>query len=64
MDEKLRHMHKTFMQSPRFKKAVFKSKLKQQRRSPNMSCSPDIVQCSAHISTSRSSNYLNFFLES
>ena len=51
----------TFMWSPRFKKAILKSKLQQQRRSPNLSCSSDIVQCLAHISSSRSPNNLNFF---
>ena len=61
MDEKLRHRPKTFIWSPRLKKAVFKSKLQQQRRSQNLSCSPDTVQCSAHISSSRSPNDLNFF---
>ena len=61
MDGKLRHKPKTFMRSPRFKKAVFKSKLQQQRRSLNLSCSPDTVQCSAHISSSRSRNDLNVF---
>ena len=44
------------MKSPRFKKAVFKFKLQQQRRSQNLSYSPDTVQCSAHISSSRSPN--------
>ena len=61
MDEKLRDRPKTFMRSPRFTKAVFKSKLQQQRRSPNLSCNPDTVQCSAHISSSKSPNDLNGF---
>ena len=61
MDRKLRHRPTTFMWSPRFKKVVFKSKLQQLRRSLNLSCNPDIVQCSAHISSSRSPNDLNFF---
>jgi hypothetical protein len=57
-------MPKTFMRSPRSKKAVFKSKLWQQQRSLNLSYSPDTVQCSSHISSSRSPNDLNvFFLE-
>ena len=60
MDGKLRHRPTTFMRSPRFKKVVIKSKLQQQRRSPNLSCSPDTVQCSAHISSSRSPNDLKF----
>ena len=60
MDGKIRHRPTTFMWSPRFNKAVFKSKLQQQRRSPNLSCSPDTVQCSAHISSSRSPNDLKF----
>jgi hypothetical protein len=60
MDEKIRHRPTTFMWSPRFKNAVFKSKLQQQQRSPNLSCSPDTVQCSAHISSSRSPNDLKF----
>ena len=59
--DSIRHRPTTFMQSPRFKKAVFKSKLQQQWRSLNLSCSPDTVQCSAHISSSRSPNDLNFF---
>ena len=45
----------------RSKKAVFKSKLQQQRRSPNLSCSPDTLQCSAHILSSKSSNDLHLF---
>ena len=61
MDGKLRHRPKTFMWSQRFKKAIFKSKLQQQRISLNLSCSPDTVQCSAHILSSRSLNELNFF---
>ena len=61
MDRKLRHRPKTFMRSPRYKKAIFKSKLQQQRRSPNLSYSLDTVQCSAHILSSRSPNDLNFF---
>ena len=47
MDEKVRHMHIALMWSTRFKTTVFKSKLQQQQRSPNLSCSPYIVQCSA-----------------
>jgi hypothetical protein len=43
MDGKIRYRPTTFMWSPRFKKAVFKSKLQQQQRSPNLSCSPDTV---------------------
>jgi len=39
MDGKIRHRPTTFIWSPRFKKAVFKSKLQQQQRSPNLSCS-------------------------
>ena len=61
MDRKLRHWPKTFMWSPRFKKVVFKSKLQQQQRSLNLSCSQDTIQCSAHISSSRSPNDLNLF---
>ena len=61
MDGKVRHRPTTFMWSPRFKKAVFKSTLQQQRRSPNLSCSPDTVQCLTHISSSRSPNDLIFF---
>ena len=61
MDGKLRHRPKTFMWSPRFKNVVFKSKLQQQRRSLNLSCSSDIVQCSGHISSSRSPNDLICF---
>ena len=60
MDGKVRHRPTTFMRSPRFNKAFFKSKLQQQRRSLNLSCSPDTVQCSAHISSSRSPNDINF----
>lgn len=62
MDGKIRHRPKTFMWSPRFKKAVFKSKLQQQQRSPNMSCSSDTIQCSAHISSSRIQITSTFFL--
>ena len=58
MDGKVRHRPTTFMRSPRFNKVVSKSKLQQQRRSPNLSCSPDTVQCSAHILSSRSPNDL------
>ena len=61
MDGKIRHRPKTFMWSPRFKKAIFKSNFQQQRRSLNLSYSPDTVQCSAHILSSRSPNDLNFF---
>ena len=61
MDGKLRHGPKTFIWSPRFKKTIFKFKLKQQQRSQNLSCNPDTVQCSAHISSSRSPNDLIFF---
>jgi hypothetical protein len=61
MDGKLRHRPKTFMRSPRYKKVVFKSKLQQQRRSSNLSCSPDTVQCSAHILSSRGPNDVNVF---
>ena len=63
MDGKVRHRLITFMQSSRFKNIVFKFKLQQQWRSLNLSCNLDIVQCSAHILSSRSSNDLNFFLE-
>ena len=61
MDGKVRHRPTTFMWSPRFKKVVFKSKLQQQQRSPNLSCNLDIVHCVAHISSSRSPNDLIFF---
>ena len=57
----VRHTPTTFIYTPRSKKVVFKSKLQQQRRSPNLSCSPDIVQCSAHILSSRSLNDLIVF---
>ena len=56
MDKKLRHRPKTFMKSPRFKSAIFEFKWKQQRKRQNLSCSLDTIQCSAHISSSRSSN--------
>jgi len=62
MDRKLRHRLKTFMKSPRFKRIVLKFKLYQQQISQNLSYSPDIVQCSAHISSSRSPNDLIFIL--
>ena len=55
------HVPTTFMRSPRLKKVVFKSKLQQQRRSPNLSCSPDIFQYSVHILSSRCPNDLNVF---
>ena len=58
----VRHRPITFMWTSRSKKAVFKSKLQQQRRSPNLSSSPDTVQCSAHILSSRSTNDLIFFV--
>jgi hypothetical protein len=58
MDRKIRHRPTTFMWSPRFKRVVFKSKLEQQQRSPNLSCSLDTVQCLAHISSSRRPNNL------
>ena len=58
MDEKLRHRLKTFMKSSRFKTTVFKFKWLQQKRSRNLSCSPDNIQCSAHNSSSRSPNEL------
>ena len=61
MNGKVRHRPITFMQGLRFKKTVFKSKLQQQQRSLNLSCSLDTVQCSAHILSSRSPNDLNFF---
>ena len=60
MDGNIRYRPTTFMWTPRFKKAFFKSKLQQQQRSPNLSCSPDIVQCSARISSSRIPNDLKF----
>ena len=50
MDRKIRHRPKTFMWSPRFKNAVFKSEYILQPR-----------HCSAHISRSRSPNDLNIF---
>ena len=53
---KLRHRPKPFMKSPRFKRTIFKFKLQQQQRSENLSCSLDTIQCSAHISSSRSPN--------
>ena len=53
---KLRHRPKTYMRSPRLNSTVWKSKSQQQRRSQNLSCNPDTVQCSAHISSSRSPN--------
>ena len=46
------------MHSPRFKTSIFKFKLQQQKRRQNLSCSPDTVQCSTHISSSRSQNEL------
>ena len=58
MDGKVRQRPTTFMRSPRSKKAVLKSKLKEQRRSPKLSCSPDTIQCSAHILSSRCTNDL------
>ena len=61
MARKLRHRPKTFMRSPRLNSAVWKSKSQQQQRSWNLSCSPDIVQCSAHISSSRSPNAIILF---
>ena len=61
MNGKVRHRSLVFMRSPRFKNVVFKSKLQQQRKSLTLSCNPHNVQCSAHISSSRSSNDLNFF---
>jgi hypothetical protein len=57
----VRHRPTTFMFSSRSKKAICKSKLSQQRRSPNLSCSPNTVQCLAHIWSSRSPNHLHFF---
>ena len=44
------------MRSLRFKSAIFEFKWQQQRRSRNLSYSPDIVQWSAHISSFRSPN--------
>ena len=44
------------MRSERLNSAVWKAKSQQQRRSQNLSCSSDTVQCSAHISSSRSPN--------
>ena len=61
MDGKLRHRPTTFIWTPRSKKAVFKPKLLEQRRSPKLSCSPDTIQCSTHILSSRSLNDLIFF---
>ena len=62
MDGKLRHRPTTLMWIPKFRKAIFKSKLQQQRRSLNLSCSPDTVKCSAYILSSRSPNDLILFL--
>ena len=50
------------MKSPRLNSTIFKFKSQQLRRSRNLSCSPDIVWFSAHISSSRSANELWFFL--
>ena len=61
MDRRVRHRPTTFMWSLRFKDVVFKSKLQQQQRSLNLSCSPNTVQCSAYISSFRSPNDLNVF---
>ena len=49
------------MRSERLNSAVWKAKSQQQRRSQNLSCSSDTVQCSAHISSSRSPNALILF---
>ena len=57
----VRHRPTTLMFTSRSKKAVFKSKLQQQQRRPNLSCSPNTVQCLAHIWSSRSPNDLYFF---
>ena len=56
MDGKVKHRPTTFIWTPRSKKAVSKSKLQEQRRSPKLSCSPDTIQCSTHILSSRSPN--------
>ena len=61
MDRRVRHRTTTFMWSLRFKDVVFKSKLQQQQRSPNLSCSPNTVQCLAHIWSSRCPNDLFLF---
>ena len=59
----VRHRPTTFMFSSRSKKAFCKSKLQQQRRSLNLSCSPNTVQCLTHIQSSRSPNDLHFFFQ-
>ena len=61
MARKLRHRLKTFMDNARLNFVVWKSKSQQQRRSRNLSCSPDTVQCLTHISSSRSPNAPNCF---
>ena len=64
MDGKIRHRPKTFMGVQDLKRLFSSSncKLYQQRRSPNLFCSPDTVQCSAHISSFKSPNVLIFFV--
>ena len=62
MDRKLRHRPKIFIKSPRLNSTVLESKSQHQKRSLNLSCSPDTVQCSVHISSSRCSNELILLL--
>jgi len=59
---KLRHRPKIFMRSSRLNSTVLESKSYDQKRSLNLSCSPDTIQCSVHIFGSRSPNELILFL--
>jgi hypothetical protein len=58
---KLRHRPKIFMRSSRLNSTVLESKSYDQKRSLNLSCSPDTIQCSVHIFGSRSPNELILF---
>ena len=53
MDGKVKHRPTTFMGTQELKRLFW---------SPNLSCNPDTVKCSAHILSSRSPNDLILFL--